>query len=966
MPLPRSQLALHEDATETICDSVIEMIADKDDAEFIASFMSNLDTEMKALTRAVHELLESASTEQHERELRKRWKESNLRQQRLHLAYKRYLKSLNLPCSYSVSTSRNVSAVSTPALFERALNNSRAIFPGEQHQSTSTDGQNAQLQPDVNNSSNPLQFQETPPSDEELPSLIHHLTQSSRPSPHILGHSQNSPPSDPSARDMRSSAFQPQHANRSQQLGPPTNTSQPDASQLVSTLNLNENNINVTNHTPVQSDSHRPLPDSLNHHNNAHQQHSSLPMGTHLRENTRPNSTDIAYNGTSSVLPPPQPLHGTHVHEQVPENIVIASGTHLRQSTTPTQAPFRTEPYQGSYFESVMDGAQLQTNLTFSNMTSGTQLRYRHPPSSGSSDPQLHLIQPPPTMNHQPPGFRLHNHHLPHESIRTHLQLHQPTQTASGAQLCNSQITPNQNGSVPTLTSGTLLHNSSQQTAGQIGTHLHSPQHRQSVSGAQLHHKHFTPGQSGSSFQPPTNPPPVPSENPFTSQQLQSTQTVGTDRYTTTLSEPPTHSALFGTQIYIQQPAFSAFTGNLNDATQPPTSGNMSLVTATQQNMPTLNSPFLHPGIFPNATQTDALMSHSGYNLASLANYIKQPQPPVTDHHLQPLNLSSTHPVSSLHPRALHRGDESNSLNPAPQQSVPVLTGQYIQPSSFVQPIDMTRQHQQDHNSHQQPQMSKTFRKSVPSIKPFVFSGNPESWLDWIGLYKATVHNTDMTDAEKLTHLQRLVSGDAKSIISGYGCNGLFYAAALDRLEDEFGNATKIVTSFLRRLDQFTGPNLRHNRSYKDLSHFLQTMVDTFTTLGFKHDLLSTTNLQTVLQKLPPQCHLEWNRYIIEKGKKQPSLIDFVRWFKAYAEACSNLDSFATTSYTNPTKDSKPSHTQKESQRFNRQETSNANACKEERQKLIFVPISRAAGILDDVNISPICQLTNDSNTPEN
>ena len=194
-----------------------------------------------------------------------------------------------------------------------------------------------------------------------------------------------------------------------------------------------------------------------------------------------------------------------------------------------------------------------------------------------------------------------------------------------------------------------------------------------------------------------------------------------------------------------------------------------------------------------------------------------------------------------------------------------------------------------DHNHHQT--ISKTFRKSVPIVKPFIFDGEPEQWLDWIGLFNATINSTDMTNSEKMTHLQKLVSGDAKSLIRGYGCNGAMYDAALQRLENDFGNPTKIVTSFLRRLDAISGPNLRHTRSYKDLANFLQTMVDTFTTLGFQHDLHSTTNVQTVLSKLPTPCRLEWNRYNLQCNIRQPSLIDLNNWFNKYAEACSDLPS---------------------------------------------------------------------------
>ena len=123
---------------------------------------------------------------------------------------------------------------------------------------------------------------------------------------------------------------------------------------------------------------------------------------------------------------------------------------------------------------------------------------------------------------------------------------------------------------------------------------------------------------------------------------------------------------------------------------------------------------------------------------------------------------------------------------------------------------------------------------------PIVFDGNPKQWLDWMGFFSATIDTTDLSYSEKLTHLQRIVSGDAPSLIRGSGCYAFIYNACL---ENDFGNPTKIVTAFFRRLDNIRSPTLRHSRSYKDFASFVQTTFDAFTTLGFHHDLHSTTNI---------------------------------------------------------------------------------------------------------------------------
>ena len=54
-------------------------------------------------------------------------------------------------------------------------------------------------------------------------------------------------------------------------------------------------------------------------------------------------------------------------------------------------------------------------------------------------------------------------------------------------------------------------------------------------------------------------------------------------------------------------------------------------------------------------------------------------------------------------------------------------------------------------------------------------------------------------------------------------------------------------------------------------------------------DLHSTTNVHTVLGKLPTPCRLEWNRFTLQHHIRQPSPLDLSEWFSDYAKACTIL-----------------------------------------------------------------------------
>ena len=127
-----------------------------------------------------------------------------------------------------------------------------------------------------------------------------------------------------------------------------------------------------------------------------------------------------------------------------------------------------------------------------------------------------------------------------------------------------------------------------------------------------------------------------------------------------------------------------------------------------------------------------------------------------------------------------------------------------------------------------------------------------------------------MFQSEKMTHLQQIVAGEAKSLNRGYGCNGLMYNLALQCLDKDFGSPTIIVTSFF----------------------------DDWTTSAAR--LYGTTETKkislTFCRHLPnawiPPRSLLYNAYSnLQQNLRQSSRIDLSIWFNVYAEACSDLPS---------------------------------------------------------------------------
>ena len=71
--------------------------------------------------------------------------------------------------------------------------------------------------------------------------------------------------------------------------------------------------------------------------------------------------------------------------------------------------------------------------------------------------------------------------------------------------------------------------------------------------------------------------------------------------------------------------------------------------------------------------------------------------------------------------------------------------------------------------------MSTCFQKSLPKLIADHFSGDPLSRRKYFSTFQATTDRTPLTPPKKRNHLHLLLSGKAKVLVDGYGCNGDLY-----------------------------------------------------------------------------------------------------------------------------------------------------------------------------------------------
>ena len=183
----------------------------------------------------------------------------------------------------------------------------------------------------------------------------------------------------------------------------------------------------------------------------------------------------------------------------------------------------------------------------------------------------------------------------------------------------------------------------------------------------------------------------------------------------------------------------------------------------------------------------------------------------------------------------------------------------------------------------------------LPEWKLSSFDGNPLQWHEWYGQFKSAVDQASITEEVKMTYLKTLVTGRAKSTIEGFAYSGALYRDALKALERKFGQPQAVVSAHLEKLNNYPPVKMHNSESIINYACAISSFIAVFTSLGYEADLNSSSLLNQVVQKLPPNLRESWSLHTVKKGWLRPSLLNFNDWLQEKAEAHDRMHFGAAT-----------------------------------------------------------------------
>ena len=172
---------------------------------------------------------------------------------------------------------------------------------------------------------------------------------------------------------------------------------------------------------------------------------------------------------------------------------------------------------------------------------------------------------------------------------------------------------------------------------------------------------------------------------------------------------------------------------------------------------------------------------------------------------------------------------------------------------------------------------------SLPKLRLNNFDGNPLEWPEWSSMFTATVDERLIPDSEKMSHLKALLTGKAKSAISGMGYCGKFFSAAWNILERKFGRQHVIMDAQLESLRKANQVKPHGSTNLINFSVIVSNFVNVLKEHKHIGDLQSSSTLYLAVDKLPEVFKEKWWFYFDDKDEDWPDLIMFEKWLSLKA-----------------------------------------------------------------------------------
>ena len=171
---------------------------------------------------------------------------------------------------------------------------------------------------------------------------------------------------------------------------------------------------------------------------------------------------------------------------------------------------------------------------------------------------------------------------------------------------------------------------------------------------------------------------------------------------------------------------------------------------------------------------------------------------------------------------------------------------------------------------------------SLPKLKMTEFAGDPLEWPDWSSPFNAVIHNAQINDNAKMSHLKTLVKGKAKAAIAGLAYAGALYHTAWDTLVRNFGRPQTVVNAQMKLIHTYPFIKSHDSAAIIKYAQLITTCVSVLNQYGFTGDLSSESVLNSAVRKLPPEPKTKWLFFAKGQNYQTANFSKFSEWLERH------------------------------------------------------------------------------------
>lgn len=142
------------------------------------------------------------------------------------------------------------------------------------------------------------------------------------------------------------------------------------------------------------------------------------------------------------------------------------------------------------------------------------------------------------------------------------------------------------------------------------------------------------------------------------------------------------------------------------------------------------------------------------------------------------------------------------------------------------------------------------------------FSGTPEDWPLFYGLFRYSTKACGFTDCENMLRLHEHLTGEAKQSVRELLIFPATLEEAIKALKQRFGRPELLVGSLLERLRQLPAPKEDQPRTVMNFGFAVSDTCRAIKSLGRREYLNDYQLKQDLVRKLPPTNQLQWFRFV--------------------------------------------------------------------------------------------------------